>query len=49
MNTLIITALNQCLIIVKRYYRNPSEYNKDTLLSQANDCTKPIMEKKLYC
>ena len=29
---------------MKRYYRNPSEYNKETLLTQANDCTKSIIE-----
>ena len=31
---------------MKRYYRNPSEYNKETLLTQANDCTKFIIEAK---
>ena len=36
-------------IFVKRYYRNPSEYNKETLLNQANECTKlAIVAKQLY-
>ena len=25
---------------MKRYYRNPSEYNKETLINQSNECTK---------
>ena len=28
------------------YYRNPSECNKETLLNQANECTKLIIEAK---
>ena len=31
---------------MKRYYRNPSEYNKETLLNQVNECTKLIIEAK---
>ena len=31
---------------MKRYYRNPSEYNKEPLLNQANECTKLIIEAK---
>ena len=31
---------------MKRYYRNPSKYNKETLLNQANECTKLIIEAK---
>ena len=31
---------------MKRYYRNPSEYNKETLLNQANEFTKLITEAK---
>ena len=46
MNTLIISALKKRSILVKRYYRNPSEYNKETLLNQANECTKLITEAK---
>ena len=46
MNTLIISALKKRSILVKRYYRNPSEYNKETLLNQANECTKLIIEAK---
>ena len=46
MNTLIISALKKRSILVKRYYRNPSEHNKETLLNQANECTKLIMEAK---
>ena len=36
MNALIITALKERLILFKRYYRNHFEYNKETLLNQAN-------------
>ena len=46
MNTLIISALKKRPILVKRYYRNPFEYNKETLLNQANECTKLIIEAK---
>ena len=31
---------------MKRYYRNPSEYNKETLLYQENECAKLITEAK---
>ena len=31
---------------MKRYYRNPSEYNKETLINQSNECTKVIIEAK---
>ena len=31
---------------MKRYYRNPSEYNRETLLNQVNECTKLIIEAK---
>ena len=31
---------------MKRYYRNPSEYNKETLISQSNECTKLMIEAK---
>ena len=50
MNTLIISALKRS-ILVKRYYRNPSEYNKETLTNQSNECTKLIakMSSKLDC
>ena len=34
------------LILVKRYYRNPSDYNKETLINQPNECTKLIIEAK---
>ena len=46
MNTLIISALKKRLILVERYYRNLSKYNKETLLNQANECTKLITEAK---
>ena len=46
MNTLIIYALKQCSILVKRYYRNRPEKHKETLLNQVNDCTKHIIETK---
>ena len=28
------------------HYRNPSEYNKETLINQSSKCTKPIIEAK---
>ena len=31
---------------MKRYYRNPSEYNKETLINQSNECTKLVTEAK---
>ena len=31
---------------LKRCYRNPSKYNKETLLNQANECAKFIMKAK---
>ena len=46
MNTLIISAPKKRSILVKRYYRNPSEYNKETLINQSNECTKLIIEAK---
>ena len=46
MNILIISALKKRSILVKRYYRNPSECKKETLLNQANECTKLITEAK---
>ena len=36
---------NKWSILVKRYYRNPSEYNKEKLLNQANECTKLFIEQ----
>ena len=33
-------------IRAKRYYTNPSEYNKETLINQSNECTKLIIEAK---
>ena len=32
MNTLIISALKERSILVERYYRNRTEYNKETLI-----------------
>ena len=33
-------------ILVKSYYRNPSEYNKEILINQSKECTKLIIEAK---
>ena len=30
----------------KRFYKNPSGYNKDLLNNQANECTKLIIQEK---
>ena len=46
MNTFIISALNKSSILLKRYYRNPSESNKETLINHSNECTKLIIEAK---
>ena len=43
MNTLIISTLEKRSILVKRYYRNLSKYNKETLLNTVNECTKLII------
>ena len=47
-NTLIISALKKRLILVKRYYRNPSEYNKEALINKSNECTKLLEAKQNY-
>ena len=47
MNTLIISALKKRLILVKRCYRNPSEY-KEALINQSNECVKLIEAKQNY-
>ena len=46
MNTLIISALKKRSILVKRFYRNLSKYNKETLLNQTNECAKLVLEAK---
>ena len=46
MNTLIISALKKSSILVTRYCRNPSGYNKEALINQSNECTKLITEGK---
>ena len=33
-------------LLVKRYYRNPSQHNKETLVNQANEYIKLIIEAK---
>ena len=33
-------------ILVKRYYRNPTEYNKEILINQSNEYTNFIIEAK---
>ena len=42
----INTFDNLWSILAKRYYTNPSEYNKETLINQSNECTKVIIEAK---
>ena len=32
--------------LTKRYYANPTDYNKEMLLHQASECTKFIVEAK---
>ena len=56
MNALIISALKERSLLVKRYYRTPSEYIKVnpsddikvTLLNQANEYRKLIVKLKQY-
>ena len=36
------------LILLKRYYRNPSEYSKEALINQSNEFTELIEAKQNY-
>ena len=48
MNTLIIPALKERSILFKRYYRNHFEYDKETLLNQANVQKLSSRQKEYY-
>ena len=47
-NALITSAPKERSILFKRYYRNPSEYNKETLLNQPNECTELVIAAKKF-
>ena len=43
MNSFIISSLEKTTKYTKRFYKNPSDYNKDLLNNQANECTRLII------
>ena len=46
MNSFIISSFKKRTNYTKRFYKNPSEYNKDLLNNQANECTRLIIQAK---
>ena len=46
MNKLIALSLKGKSKLTKRYYANPTDYNKEMLLHQVSECTKLIAEAK---
>ena len=44
--TLIISSLKKIKKYTKRFYKNPTDYNKDLLNNQANECTRLIIQAK---
>ena len=46
MNKSITLSLRKRSKLTKRYYANPTDYNKEMLLHQARKCTKLIVEAK---
>ena len=51
MNSFTISSLKKRTKYPKRFYKNPSNYNKDLLNNQANEWTRLITQakKKTYC
>ena len=43
MNELVISSLKKRTEYTKRFYKNPSDYNKNLLNDQAKGCTKLII------
>ena len=46
MNSFIISSLKRRTKYTKRFYKNSSDYNKDLLNNQANECTRLIIQAK---
>ena len=46
MNSFINSSLKKRTKYAKRFYKNPSDYNKDLLNNQANECTRFIIQAK---
>ena len=46
MNSFIISSFKKRTKYTKRFYKNPSEYNKDLLNNQVNECTRLIIQAK---
>ena len=46
MSSFIISSLKKRTKYSKRFYKNPSDYNKNLLNNQANRCTKLIIQAK---
>ena len=46
MNKSITLSLKRRSKLTKRYYANPTDYNKEMLLHQVSECTKLIVEAK---
>ena len=47
MNSFIFFSLNKRTKYPERFYKNPSDYNKDLLNNQANECTRLYMQAKV--
>ena len=46
MNSFIISSLKKRTKYNESCYKNPSDYNKDLLNSQANECTRLVIQAK---
>ena len=46
MNSFIISSLKKRTKYTKRFYKNPSDYNKDLLNNQADECKMLIIQAK---
>ena len=46
MNSFMISSLEKRTKYTKRFYKNPTDYNKDLLNNQANKCTRLIIQAK---
>ena len=46
MNSFIISSMKKRTKYTKRFYKNPSDYNKDLLNNQANEFKKLIIHAK---
>ena len=48
MNSFIISSLKKWTKYTKRFYKNPTDYNKDLLNNQANEYTGVIQAKEKH-